>query len=127
MLEGETTLHRLLLAERDRLLNEFRLITNNAGQGAAWLERVKFHTTAPTDVTLLLARDDTIGALLRSLRSLANDQEALAELSDELADLKRKLPSELANELALDDPTVIARLLADVEHLLLPRLAGIEA
>ena len=127
MVHGETPLHRTLIAERERMVNEFRAIVIDAALNQAWLERVKFETNAPADVTRLLARDDAVGGLLRSLRSLPGDQEALTSLADELADLKRKLPADVAaDDFDLDDPKVIGRLVSDVEHLLLPRLTGVE-
>jgi DNA repair exonuclease SbcCD nuclease subunit len=124
---GETHLHRVFVAERERLVNEFRAAVNDAGLGAAWLERVKFGTTVPADVTRLLARDDAIGGLLRTLRGLPGDSAALTLLATELGDLKRKLPPEITDEdFDLDDPAVISRLIGDVEHLLLPRLSGVD-
>jgi exonuclease SbcD len=128
VVNGETTLHRVLVAERERIVNECRAVVSDAGLGQVWLERVKFDTTAPADVTRLLGRDDAIGGLLRTLRSLPSDPPALTLLSAELVDLKRKLPADIADdEFDLDDPTVIGGLVSDVEHLLLPRLSGVEA
>jgi hypothetical protein len=110
------------------MLNEFRAAVSDAALGQAWLERVMFETAAPVDVTRLLARDDAVGGLLRTLRALPSDQAALAELASELGDLRRKLPPDVgAADFDLDDPAVIARLVGDVEHLLLPRLVGADA
>jgi DNA repair protein SbcD/Mre11 len=128
VISGDTPLHRTLIAERERMLNEFRVIVSDAAIGQAWLERVKFETSAPVDVTRLLARDDAVGGLLRTLRSLPGDTAALTSLADELGDLKRKLPPDIVDDdFNLDDPKVISRLVGDVEHLLLPRLTGFEA
>jgi DNA repair protein SbcD/Mre11 len=124
--KGETELHRVLVSERERIINEFRAIVSDAGLGQAWLERVKFETGAPADVTRLLARDDAIGGLLRTLRSLPNDQVTLKGLSAELEDLKRKLPDDVKDDFDLNDTTVIGRLVSEVEHLLLPRLTGVD-
>jgi len=127
VISGQTPLHRTLVAERDRMLNEIRAVVSDAAVGQAWLERVKFETGAPVDVTRLMARDDAVGGLLRTLRSLPTDHVALTELADELGDLKRKLPVDLAvDDFDLDDPAVIARLVGDIEHLLLPRLTGVD-
>ncbi len=128
VLSGETALHRTLVVERERLVNELRAAVSDAAPGQAWLERVKLETSVPADVTRLIARDDAIGGLLRTLRALPVDQAALTALSDELADLKRKLPADVTDEdLNLDDPAVIAGLVGEVEHLLLPRLTGVES
>lgn len=128
VISGPTSLHRNLVAERERMLNEFRGAVSDAAFGQAWLERVKFETAAPVDVTRLMARDDAVGGLLRTLRTLPTDQTALTELADELSDLKRKLPPDIAaDDFDLDSPEVIAKLVGDIEHLLLPRLTGVDA
>lgn len=129
VVSGQTSLHRMLVAERERMLNELRGAVSDAAFGQAWLERVKFDTAAPVDVTRLMSRDDAVGGLLRALRSLPADQVALTELAGELGDLKRKIgPAEIAvDDFDLDDPAVLARLVGDIEHLLLPRLTGVDA
>lgn len=124
---GQTALHRTLIAERERMVNEFRVAVGDAAFGQAWLERVKFETAAQVDVARLMARDDAVGGLLRSLRALPGDQVALQELGAELTDLKRKLHDVADDEFDLDDPAVIARLVGDAEHLLIPRLSGVDA
>lgn len=128
IVSGETTLHGTLIGDRERVTNEIRAAVSDEAPGQAWLERVKLETTVPADVTRLIGRDDAIGALLRTLRSLPNDQAALSTLSAELGDLKRKLPADMVDDdFDLDDPHVIARLASDIEHLLLPRLIGVES
>lgn len=128
VISGETPLHRTVVAERERMLNEFRAVVTDAAVGQAWLERVKFETRAPVDVTRLMARDDAVGGLLRTLRALPTDQPALTELAEELSDLKRKLPPDVAvDDFDLEDPAVLTKLVGDIEHLLLPRLTGVDA
>jgi DNA repair protein SbcD/Mre11 len=128
VVSGQTSLHRTLVAERERMLNEFRAAVSDAAFGQAWLERVKFETAGPVDIARLMTRDDAVGGLLRTLRALPTDQSGLADLADELNDLKRKLPPDIADDdFDLDDPAVIARLVGDIEHLLLPRLTGVDA
>jgi DNA repair protein SbcD/Mre11 len=128
VVSGQTSLHRTLVADRERMLNEFRGVVSDAALGQAWLERVKFETAPSIDVTRLMTRDDAVGGLLRTLRALPSDQAALTELADELSDLKRKLPADIAvDDFDLDDPAVLARLVGDIEHLLIPRLTGVDA
>lgn len=128
VVSGQTPLHRTLIAERERMRNEFRVAVSDAALGQAWLEQVKFKTSAPVDVARLITRDDAVGGLLRTLRALPGDQAALTELSSELGDLKRKLPPEIAvDDFDLENPAVMARLVGDIEHLLLPRLTGVDA
>jgi exonuclease SbcD len=127
VLKGETSLHRKLVAQRERFVSEIRTVVSDAAPGQVWLERVKVETTPPADVARLIARDDAIGGLLRTLRELPANELALAALSDELADLRRKLPADVTDDdFNLEDTAVIARLVGEVEHLLLPRLTGVE-
>jgi DNA repair exonuclease SbcCD nuclease subunit len=123
---GQTSLHRMLVAERERMINEFRVAVGDAAFGQAWLERVKFETGAQVDVARLMARDDAVGGLLRTMRALPGDQVALQELGVVLTDLKRKFHDVADEDFDLDDPAVIARLVGDAEHLLIPRLSGVE-
>jgi len=89
---------------------------------------VKLDTHAPVDIARLMTRDDAVGGLLRTLRTLPTDQAALTNLAEELSDLKRKLPPDVAvDDFDLDDPSVMARLVGDIEQLLLPRLTGVDA
>jgi DNA repair exonuclease SbcCD nuclease subunit len=127
MISGQTALHRTLVAERERMINEFRVAVGDAAYGQAWLERVKFETQVQADVARLMARDDAVGGLLRTLRALPSDQLALQELSSELTRLKRKMHEVADEDFDLDDPKVIARLVGDAEHLLIPRLSGVDA
>lgn len=124
VLRGETALHRALLAQSDKSVNELRATVTDAAAGRGWLERVEIKTLPPADVALLATRDDAIGGLLRTLRELQGNESALLTLSSELADLKRKLPADVAEDLALDDPVAIGQLVAEAEHLLIPRLTG---
>lgn len=125
VLLGETPGHRALIADNDRFLNEVRSIVTDVASGQAWLEQLKIATEAPTDVARLVARDDAIGGLLRAIRSTRTDDDALAAIASELADVKRKLPTAIFDEeFSLDDPGILRRLVGDVEYLLMERLAG---
>ena len=64
-------------------------------------------------------------SMLLYLKELAADDTQLQELSNELADLRKKLPNELVlgeDGLAFDDPAELRRRLTDVESLLLNRI-----
>lgn len=60
-----------------------------------WLEKIVRRARPAVDVEALARRDDPLGALLRGLRDLAEDPEALAELEASLAPLRHRLPHEL--------------------------------
>jgi exonuclease SbcD len=125
VVSGTTPLHRALVADNDRFVNEIRSLATGVASGQAWLEQLKIATEAPSDVARLVARDDAIGGLLRAIRTTRTDEDALARVASELADVKRKLPvSVFDEEFSLDDPAALSRLVGDVEHLLMSRLAG---
>jgi DNA repair protein SbcD/Mre11 len=125
VLSGTTPLHRSLVADSERFLNEVRSLATDIAYGQAWLEQLKIATEPPSDVARLVGRDDAIGGLLRTIRTTRTDKDALAGVASELAEVRRKLPASLFDEeFNLDDPATLTRLVGDVEHLLMSRLAG---
>jgi DNA repair protein SbcD/Mre11 len=125
VLTGKTPLHRVLVADSDRFLNEVRALVSDVASEQAWLEQLKIRTEAATDVARLIARDDAIGGLLRAIRTTRSDNDALAVITTELAELRRKLPAAVFDEeFNLDDPQLLGGLVADVEQLLMERLSG---
>jgi hypothetical protein len=97
--------------------------------GPLWIERMVVQTTPLLNVEELLRREDPIGEVLRVLRSLPGNPEALMEIADSLQDLRKKLPHEItagAEALPLDE-LHIARALGEVEKSLVVRLSETEA
>ena len=125
VLSGKTSLHRSLVADNERFVNEVRSLVTDVTSERGWLEQLKIGTEPKSDVARLVARDDAIGGLLRTIRTAPGDEDALAHMASELADVRRKLPPSLFDEeFSLDDPVALARLVGDVEHLLMSRLGG---
>ena len=84
-------------------------------------------TISPLQVGALEERDDAIGQLTRSLRSLRDDEAGLSSLLREFASLRNKLPAEARDgddAIRLDDPAFLREALDDVEHTLISRLLG---
>lgn len=125
---GASAAHERLAARVERLTEETRALTLDLSADA-WLEKVELATRPGAEQALLREREDAIGELVRGLGNLARDEAALAELAEELQDLKRKLPSELRegpDAIDLESPEALRRLLGEVEQTLLPAVRGSE-
>jgi hypothetical protein len=124
-LHGRSAAHRALLREPDRWRHElYALATDTSGDGL-WLERVEIATRSPVDIDDLARRDDPVGRIVATLQSLARDEQACREILDGLSDLQGKLPLEVRegqDGVRLDDPAVVASVLAEVEALVVPEL-----
>jgi DNA repair exonuclease SbcCD nuclease subunit len=133
---GASRAHASLSLNAERFEQEVRVAALDVGRDAAWIERVKLRTRPEGDPLLLRARNDPLGALLRALDELRDDERGLGLLSEELSELKRKLPRELLEgaeaarlgdaapvRALLGDPAGVRSLLDDIEALLLPLLA----
>ncbi|HEV8247258.1 MAG TPA: DNA repair exonuclease, partial [Polyangiaceae bacterium] len=122
---GATRAHAALRTDPERWQSEIRVQALDVGRGAAFVERVVTDTRPLGDPTLLRARNDPLGALLRRLDALQEDDLALTELGDELGELRRKLPRELfegPDAPRLSDASGLRSLVQDIEGLLLPLL-----
>ena len=122
---GASRAHDSLVGDRERWENQLRAAANDVGGDGAWIERVRFETDAELDIDALATRDDAVGQLVQSLRSLPEDEARLSGLLESLAELRRRLPPELrrgAESLAIEEPAGLLEPLADVERTLLPML-----
>ncbi|HTA88961.1 MAG TPA: DNA repair exonuclease [Polyangiaceae bacterium] len=127
-LEGASAAHELCAIHAERLTEEVRALTTDL-PGDAWLEKVELATRPVTERALLRDREDAIGEMLRGFGSLLADDAALTELAAELAELKRKLPTELREgpeAIDLDSPAALRQLLCSIEETLVPTLRGSE-
>ena len=81
--------------------------------------------TAPGVASDATLTDGPMGELLQHCAELRDDEQQLRELSEELDDLRRKLPDELRRgeeALPLDDPNRLREVLGEVQSLLVRRL-----
>jgi DNA repair exonuclease SbcCD nuclease subunit len=125
---GASAAHEQLVSRAERVTEEVRALTLDLA-GEAWLEKVELATRPVAQRAELREREDAIGEMLRGLSNIADDDAALAELAEELAELKRKLPPELRegpDAIDLDSPEALRRLLSEVEQTLLPAVRGSE-
>ncbi|MDA9503965.1 metallophosphoesterase [Bradyrhizobium sp. CCBAU 11386] len=97
-LSGATPLHGQLLASAPQLLAEAKAAALALGEDVAWIERV-VDATAPTTMP---SNASAINDLKVLLAQAASDCDLQAEIADDLGDLVRRLPHEVAND--LDDP-----------------------
>jgi DNA repair exonuclease SbcCD nuclease subunit len=124
---GKTRAHAELARDAERARAQIQSNLNEIQGGDVWLEDVRFATEAALDRRELVARDDVLGELVRSLEGNEHDEALLAEVTRELTELYRHLPLELrTRELGLDpeDPEQLRALLSSVKSQLLPRLLG---
>lgn len=129
VIEGACAAHTELLASPERWINECRTVAFSFGEGAVWIEKVKLRTRRSDKGRDPFAEDDALGSLLRSIRDLEANAELteLTGLAEGFADLRRKLPAELFEDVeALDpsDPEQLRGVLPEVKDLLLARLLG---
>jgi DNA repair exonuclease SbcCD nuclease subunit len=123
---GATRAHAALSLNSERIEQEIRVCALDVAREAAWIEKVVLRTRALGDPLLLRERNDPMGALLRALDSLRNDQAELATLAEELGELRRKLPRELLDgpdAARIADAAGVCSLLDEVESLLVPLLS----
>jgi hypothetical protein len=145
-LRAGAAVHRALVADADRWTQQVRAIGLDVAGDGLWVERVRFESVAPgvengiarpgrpvkgarihRPAETPLVDEDAVAQFVNALRTLRTDDVQLATLGDELADLRRKLPSE-ADEgedgLRLADPGTLRRLLDEVESLVVGRLTS---
>jgi len=126
-LQGVGPVHRAVSAKPDVVAEQLRAVALEVSGGNAWLEKVDIRVRPVVDFDELAIGDDPVGLMVRELRSLARNHDALALLAtDALKELRQKLPAELVQDeaLRLDAPEVLKDLLGEAEAELLARLAG---
>lgn len=112
------------------LTADVRAAAVDAAGEQAWIGSVRVHVRPAIDADALAggeaAAADPVAHLVRSIRELCADESELRALAATLADLGDKLPEELRHDPAaafLDDPEAMRAVLADVEDLLVARVA----
>jgi DNA repair exonuclease SbcCD nuclease subunit len=125
---GTTDAHTELNRDPEQVRNEAISIANECGNGLLWVERVQVATLPRLDREALLTRDDPIGEVVRIVAGLRHEPTSVAAW-DEIAELQKKLPSEIVegvDPLKLDFATLSVAI-EEAEGLLLARLSGSEA
>ena len=130
IVQGSCRAHARLAAQSEPFVNDCRSLANDIGGGQIWVEKVRLKTRTPIAMEELIQRQDALGDLVRYLRSLAHDPDALGELLDPVKEIRQKLPLEIRSgpeALDLDDPRMLEPMLGEIEQLLIPRLLEQEA
>jgi len=123
IVQGVTEAHAELSRDPARIKAEIHRAANDLDR--VWVEKIKLDTRAQLDLSALMDRDDPIGGLLRSLRTLRADPAALQEHAKRFDDLSAKLPHEYAQAdgaLELGAPETMRDRLDDVQSLLVSEL-----
>jgi DNA repair exonuclease SbcCD nuclease subunit len=126
-LSGPSRAHGNLSGDPRRWVSEVRGAVTDATDGAAWVEKVVVATRAQVDLEAALKRNDALGDLLRFVGDLPCDDDLLAALREDFAQLKRKAPPEaLEGEetVKLDNAEALAQALEVVRQMLVARLLG---
>jgi DNA repair protein SbcD/Mre11 len=120
---GASRAHGALQAEGERWANAIRACALDVGD--VWIERVRLRTLPAFDAEAAASRDDAVGALLRALRDIREDDEQLLPLGAELEALTRRLPPEARegeDGVRVQDPDYMRDAVEDVERVVLGRL-----
>lgn len=121
---GQCEVHQLLTKDAERWTAEIHALAARELGDQVWIERIRFRTAPPSDELTELA-DGPLAELRQHLAQVRTDDSQLRELAVELADLKKKLPSDLADELVcLDDAAWLRSLVDETEQMLFSRLTG---
>lgn len=122
---GACPAHEKLAAEPQRWLTEVRSLARDVGQERVWVEKVRIQTSLPRVIDEAALEDGPLGELFHFIAELRADPGAATKLTDELADLWRKLPAELKegdDAPRLDRADAVRNLLDQVQPLLVSRL-----
>ncbi len=129
VLQGTSRLHSRLHAEFEHWTQEFRALATGFGETRLWIEKLLLKTRRHTAAEDISTRDDALGGLLKALRELELDKDALADLANEVLALRQKLPPELLGGEDRYDPVdtlYLQATLEDVKELLVSRLLTTE-
>ncbi|MHB1559694.1 MAG: metallophosphoesterase family protein, partial [Isosphaeraceae bacterium] len=122
VLSGTTGLHDRINADPDRFVAEVRSLASERGGDRLWLEKVESQTRPPLAVAV---PEGPIEELLDVVKQLGEDSSSWRDVVDDLAELKRKLPSDLIHDPEtprLGDVEWLATLLGQAQPLLLDLL-----
>ena len=126
-LQGAGPIYKEVSSRPEVVVEQVRAMALDVSGGNAWVEKVDCRVRPALDLDQLALGDDPVGLLVRELRGLSADSDALALLATEtLGELKQKLPAELAQDDALrfSAPDALKELLTQAETDLIARLAG---
>lgn len=123
-LAGECQAHRELAATPRRWKEEIRSRAADVGGDELWIERITFDTRDPRSGEEI---QGPLSYLRETLASLRGDLQSRQAMLESLAELRKKLPTELTegpDAIPWEDETWLANMLERVEPMLAARLSG---
>jgi exonuclease SbcD len=127
IMRGRTANHGRLFSDLDRLTAEVRNVATERGSDRIWIEKVELQLEPQREKAMV---DGPVDELMEVLEQLRNDRTSLEPVLAELAELKRRLPSELIHDPEgprLSDADWLQSLLGHVQPLLLDLLMKSQA
>lgn len=125
IVEGRCGAHSQLLSDTEKWESEIRSSVATATGEKAWVEKIRFETESEDVPIQERGAGDVLGDLVRYVDSLSANDEFRKTLEEEVKVLREKLPPDLfLGEGAVEQgsPESLARLIADVKGVLIPRL-----
>jgi DNA repair exonuclease SbcCD nuclease subunit len=127
IVEGRCGAHSQLLSDPEKWESEIRSSVATATGERAWVEKIRFETEAEVVPVEEKPPGEVLSDLVRYVDSLSANDEFTKNLEDEVKVLREKLPADIfLGEGALEygSPVPVARLIADVKGMLIPRLTA---
>ena len=125
VIAGTTRANGAIRNDEEHFVAQLRVAANDGLGDGVWLEKIIVQTRSTFDLAKVREEAGAVGHLARRLATIKADPSELAELVAVLAELDKKLPSELREgegALLLSDPATLRAIVDDVEQTLLPRL-----
>ena len=129
VLRGACSAHANLQANQEHWIQEYRALATDLGDAGIWLEKVSIKTKPAISSDDIVASDDALSGLLNAIENIELDDAALAEIANEIAPLRQKLPAEILGGDDSYDPADIEQLqesLENIKELLVTRLLSTE-
>ncbi len=121
IIEGNCTVHNELHNNSKYWLNEIRSTVTDASLGSIWVEKVNLQTQPIRNISI--QNEGPLAELGKIFHNLPQDEEELQALLMEFRHLKNALPTDIyQNDIDLNNPDTIRRLLGGVEEILMAQL-----
>lgn len=129
VLTGACPAHSGLHVDQEYWIQEYRALATGLGGAGIWLEKVSIKTKSSVSIDEVFDRDDALSHLLRGIRDMELDDDALGGLANELSTFRQKLHAVIpAGEERYDpaDPEQLKETLENIKELLVNRLLSTE-
>jgi DNA repair exonuclease SbcCD nuclease subunit len=123
--EGVSSIADELAAFPERFEQQIKAVGAEIAGDELWIERVENAAVGRLDLESAYSEESAFGKLLRDILSTPHNPDEISGLSDVIADLRQKIPSEAfgaESVLNLDENQTIKRLVNEATHMLVGRL-----